>query len=158
MKVGNRHLPTPKRFSPDLIRVYLVSRGGMTRPTPVEARSLRYRPPPPTPRNEASINASIIEFAYHRLLRGETAIKRGESLLKRGMRRGPVPMTREIYAITILYFGRKCRESGDSNHDSHRRNVIELRGFTARMGSVGRGMDRISKQIPNPIFAAKGAA
>lgn len=88
--------PTPARSKEVLSGSYPCLpfyRGGMTRATPVEARSLRYRPSPflpppphPTPRDEASINASIIEFAYHRLLRGETAIKRGESLLKRGMR------------------------------------------------------------------------
>ena len=76
MKVANRHLPIAlQRGSPDLIRaVHRFPdrlRGGMTRATPVEASLpslsvIASSPLLPTARNQASINASIIEFAYRR--------------------------------------------------------------------------------------------
>lgn len=74
MKVANRHLPIAlQRGSPDLIRAvhrFLDRlRGGMTRATPVEASPsvIASSPLLPTARNQASINASIIEFAYRQL-------------------------------------------------------------------------------------------
>lgn len=73
MKVANRHLPIAlQRGSPDLIRaVHRFPdrlRGGMTWATPVEASPsvIASSPLLPTARNQASINASIIEFAYRR--------------------------------------------------------------------------------------------